>query len=241
MKKRTDDEVPIRSFSIRLTTIVVGIIIFLAAIGTYHNLKENKDLIKISEENLENTQIAEIKTDNFKRTETVSSRYERIERTEMLPKVDNIEEIIAEEEKKLQYISIDEVKRDDFIELMRICRHDTSGFFYQNAGLIYDLCEKYEINEIFFAGLISAESGWNIASNHRAKHNYISLMSNGGLIAYPSLEEGLEIAARKLHDNYLTEGGSFYYGKTLSAVNTKFCGSSTWVGLVYGRMQQILP
>ena len=153
------------------------------------------------------------------------------------------------------YISIDEVKifqnmdltirtglsRDDFITLISGVKADTSGFFEENAGTIYDLCEEYSINEIFFCGLISAESGWNIAGNHRKTHNYISLMKNGKLINYATVEEGLRVAAQKLHTNYLTPGGKFYYGKTLSAVKTKFCpASSTWVSIVYGRMKQII-
>ena len=132
------------------------------------------------------------------------------------------------------------LSRKDFIKLMSGVRADTSGFFEKNAGKIYDLCEKYSINEIFFCGLISAESGWNIASNHRKTHNYISLMRNGKLISYGSVNEGLEVAAQKLHYNYLTPGGKFYHGKTLAGVKTCFCPSSSWVGLVYGRMQQIL-
>ena len=132
------------------------------------------------------------------------------------------------------------LSRKDFIKLMSGVRADTSGFFEKNAGKIYDLCEKYSINEIFFCGLISAESGWNIASNHRRTHNYISLMKNGKLISYGSVNEGLEVAAQKLHYNYLTPGGKFYHGKTLSGVKTCFCPSSSWVGLVYGRMRQIL-
>ena len=132
------------------------------------------------------------------------------------------------------------LSRKDFIKLMSGVRADTSGFFEKNAGKIYDLCEKYSINEIFFCGLISAESGWNIASNHRRTHNYISLMRNGKLISYGSVNEGLEVAAQKLHYNYLTPGGKFYHGKTLAGVKTCFCPSSSWVGLVYGRMRQIL-
>ena len=132
------------------------------------------------------------------------------------------------------------LSRKDFIKLMSGVRADTSGFFEKNAGKIYDLCEKYSINEIFFCGLISAESGWNIASNHRRTHNYISLMRNGKLISYGSVNEGLEVAAQKLHYNYLTPGGKFYHGKTLAGVKTCFCPSSSWVGLVYGRMKQIV-
>lgn len=133
------------------------------------------------------------------------------------------------------------LSRDDFILLISGVKEDTSNFFEENAGLIFDVCEKYQINEIFFCGLISAESGWNIAQNHRNTHNYISLMSYNGLIKYASVEEGIEEAAKVLHNNYLTPGGKFYYGKTLSAVKTKFCpASSTWVNLVYQRMSQIL-
>ena len=154
-----------------------------------------------------------------------------------------------------QYISIDQVEisrnmdltirtglsKEDFKKLINTVKQDTSGFFRDNSDLIYDLCEKYQINEIFFCGLISAESGWNIASNHRRTHNYISLMSNGKLIYYSSVEEGLEVAAQKLHQNYLTPGGKFYYGKTLEGVKKRFCPvSPTWVDLVYGRMQQIV-
>lgn len=133
------------------------------------------------------------------------------------------------------------LSKEDFKELIGNVKADTSKFFYDNAETIYDLCEEYELNEIFFCGLISAESGWNIASNHRNTNNFISLMANGKLLKYDSVKEGLEVAAKSLHNNYLTPGGRFYYGKTLSGVKTRFCpASSTWVDLVYGRMKQII-
>ena len=65
-------------------------------------------------------------------------------------------------------------------------------------------------------------------------------MRNGKLIKYSSVNEGLEIAAQKLHNNYLTPGGKFYNGKTLKGVQTYFCPSSSWINLVYGRMKQIV-
>ena len=165
------------------------------------------------------------------------------------------EENHEEQEETQNYISIDQVtisvdmdltqrtglSRDDFITLMAGVKADTSGFFEENAGLIYDMCEKYSLNEIFFCGLISAESGWNIAANHRRTHNYISLMSGSGLIPFASLEEGMEKAAKTLHDRYLTPGGSFYYGNTLNAVRTRFCPANPgWTNLVFGRMSQIV-
>ena len=155
----------------------------------------------------------------------------------------------------VNYKTIDEVKisrdmdltvpcglsREDFIKLMTDLKVDMSGFFERNAGTIYDLCQKYELNEIFFCGLIAGESGWNIASSHRNTHNYISMMSGGKLIHYSSDSEGLEAAAKLLHNRYLTEGGSYYRGKTLSSIQKIFCpNSSTWVGLIFGCMSQIV-
>lgn len=182
-------------------------------------------------------------------------REEAIKKSQEEEKAKTEENKIEEEIDTTKYIKIKDVKiskgmdltirtglsKEDFIKLIAKVKYDTSGFFEVNAGTIYDLCEKYSINEIFFCGLISAESGWNIASNHRRTYNYISLMKNGKLIQYSSVNEGLEVAAKKLHYNYLTPGGKFYHGKTLNGVKTKFCpASSTWVDLVYGRMKQII-
>lgn len=133
------------------------------------------------------------------------------------------------------------LSKEDFKQVIKNLKSDKTKFFYNNADTIYELCEKYEINEVFFCGLIVAESGWNIAGNHRSAHNYISLMSKGKLIRYSSTEEGLEVAAKKLHTNYLTVGGKFYGGKTITGVQKRFCpASSTWDDLVYGAMKSIV-
>lgn len=170
-------------------------------------------------------------------SDEVVSRYARAREREMY---NSINEITISKDMDLTVRC--NVSREDFITLMAGVRADTSGFFEENAGLIYDVCEKYQLNEIFFCGLISAESGWDIAGNHRRTHNYISLMGNGGsLIQFSSVQEGLEKAANTLHKNYLSEGGRFYYGKTLASVRTRFCPvNPNWTNLVYGRMEQIV-
>lgn len=170
-------------------------------------------------------------------SDEVVSRYARAREREMYHSIDDI--AIS---KDMDLTVRCNVSREDFVTLIAGVRADTSGFFEENAGLIYDVCEKYQLNEIFFCGLISAESGWDIAGNHRRTHNYISLMGNGGsLIQFASVQEGLEKAASTLHKNYLSEGGRFYYGKTLAAVRTRFCPvNPNWTNLVYGRMEQII-
>lgn len=252
-----------------LLLILVSIIILAAvavAIGNYITIQELKSK-NLSENNIEKIEKpeeelaveTEVKTiplseRNIMTSSRSSERRENIPISVIeSPEEENLEE--AEENLVVVSTPIEEVtisvdmdltvrtglSRDDFIKLITDVKADTSGFFEENAGFIYDMCEKYSLNEIFFCGLISAESGWNIAQNHRNTYNYISLMSSNGLIRFSSVEDGLENAAKTLHEKYLTQGGCFYYGPTLAAMKTRFCpASSTWVNLVYGRMQQIM-
>ncbi len=212
---------------------------------------ENTKRIIMTENITESTETTE--NSEFKREEVqVTSRHSTSRSRK------NIEDTQIELEKEAEennYTKIEDItiskdmdltvrtglSKEDFKTLISNVKYDTSKFFYNNSDLIYDLCEEYQINEIFLCGLISAESGWDIAYNHRRTHNYISLMTKNGLIQYSSEEQGLTVAAKTLCNNYLTEGGCFYYGKTLSGVKTRFCPSSnTWVNLVYGRMEQIV-
>lgn len=202
-----------------------------------------KELEKELEKTEEKVEIA--KTTNNERNVKVTSRSE-VDRTakenkpaQAVVKYVKIEEIEISRDMDLSKRT--GVSKEDFNKLMQNLKVDTSGFFKRNSNKIYDLCEQYEINEIFFCGLIAAESGWNISSNHKTSNNYISMMSNGKLIKYASESEGLEAAAKLLHNRYLTPGGSCYCGKTLSGVQKRFCpNSSTWVGLVFGCMKQVI-
>ena len=231
-----------------IVLIIISIILLISGvfIGILNVGQVNEKVAKLTEEeptNIEEKKILDCDTIAAAYTprrevasQEVVSRYHEARKREMY---NSIDEITISKDMDLTVRC--NVSKEDFISLMAGVRADTSGFFEENAGLIYDLCEKYELNEIFFCGLISAESGWDIAGNHRRTHNYISLMSGSGLIQFSSVEEGLEKAASALHNNYLTPGGRFYCGKTLEAVRTRFCPVNPgWTNLVYGRMQQIV-
>lgn len=232
---------------------LISVFLIIMTLGTYIGLfKTNEREMQISKFETKK-EVEKLKEEKQTIEVAQETSYER--EIKVTSRSEAQREKIVEEAPETKYISIEEIKiskdmdltircgisREDFIKLMQNMKVDYSGFFEKNAGIIYDLCEKYEINEIFFCGLIAAESGWNIASSHRNAHNYISMMSSKGLIRYSSEEEGLEAATKLLHNKYLTKGGSCYSGKTLSAVQKRFCpNSSTWVGLVFGCMKQVV-
>lgn len=174
--------------------------------------------------------------------ETLAQVFERDIEVTARSSIDRTEEIKRIEISKDMDLTVRcGMTKEQFKELMQNLTCDTSGFFNENSDTIYEVCEKYEINEIFFCGLIAAESGWSISSRHREKCNYISMMSKGKLIRYDSPEEGLEAAAKLLHNRYLTEGGTYYEGKTLADVRKGFCPKvAKWTNLVYEQMEQIV-
>ncbi len=216
----------------------IGVTMALITLTTHIQLFVSASNIIPMQNMAEETTQEEMKiTQTVERQEVALARAGQ-ERTTEVEKYISIEEITISKEMDLtQRCSI---SKEDFKILMTNLKTDTSGFFEENSDIIYTLCEKYEINEIFFCGLIAAESGWNIASNHRNTNNYISMMSKGRLIHYSSVEEGLEAAAKLLHNNYLSSDGAYYHGATLSGVQKCFCPSATWLNLVYNCMKQII-
>ena len=252
--------ISIRLSTLILIVLVISIVIFVGN-PIYKRLSQKTHrLVAATDENINigiTNEEKELAMENVHSTENrqalISSRSLSERDTIRIPEEKEEEEVVEEivpittpiEEvrisKDMDLTVRTGVSREDFIILMSGVKQDTSNFFKENAGMIYDVCEKYQLNEIFFCGLISAESGWTIESNHRRTHNYISLMSGGKLIKFASLQEGLDKAAQTLRDNYLTPGARFYYGSTLAGMKTRFCpASSTWVNLVYQRMEQIL-
>lgn len=223
---------------------VISVFTVLVILGTsiqLFNFKPNNVQIAVQNNIQEETKVAQ----SYERDVKITTRSE-VNRglqtsnpAEAVIKYKTIEEIEISRDMDLTIRT--GISKEDFNKLITNLRTDTSGFFKRNSDTIYELCEKYEINELFFCGLIAAESGWSIALSHRNANNYISMMSGGKLIRYASEKEGLEAAAKLLHNKYLTEGGAYYSGKTLSGVQRRFCpGSSTWVGLVYECMKHII-
>ena len=235
---------------LKMTQIIATALVIVVLSSNVQLFISTKEEGKIGKENKQEQNV-------IKQEVVVAEKYERnIEVTarSSAKREQKVEQEVVKQE-EVKYKTIEEIEisknmdlslrcgisKEDFKELMKNLKTDTSGFFYENSEMIYDLCEKYELNEVFFCGLIAAESGWNITKGHRNKCNYISMMSKGKMIRYNSVEEGLEAAAKLLHNKYLTPGGAYYKGKTLKDVQKIFCpNSSTWVGLVYGCMDKIV-
>lgn len=119
-----------------------------------------------------------------------------------------------------------------------IDQDDPNDFFSNNAQIILELCNEYEINELFFCGIIAQESWWGKADNCVANNNYTGMMGMYGLDYYSSVYENLEDTAINLHNNYLTPDGGCYNGCTIYGVAICYCDPS-WADAIYSRMSEM--
>ena len=91
-----------------------------------------------------------------------------------------------------KYLSLEEVRKklkrdmniskpsglpkEEFIKLIRNMDYDYTAVFSRNAEFIWNLAHKYQLNEIFFMGIIANESGWGGSEEAIATNNYTSQM-----------------------------------------------------------------
>lgn len=165
----------------------------------------------------------------------------------------------AETETQILYKSIEEIEisrdmdltqttgisREDFCQLLAEFKYDYDGFYEKNAGLIWDLSQTYQVNEIFICGVFALESYYGSNEKHIAAHNYGSMMNRKGkLIQYESDEEGIEANFKLFANSYLNPEGKYYKGVTLDSIGDTYCPPTTkcpsWAGKVYKCMQMFI-
>lgn len=98
-----------------------------------------------------------------------------------------------------------------------------------------DAEQEYHVNAFFIISICALESGWGTSKRAVYDNNLT------GFGVYSDNSEGINsdtkrgnilLTTKTLHNNYLTKGGSYYNGVSISAVNIKYCTSNTWASKV---------
>ena len=226
------------------------------------NINENQTQEENNTEDNSNT----IDANNIQdaRTSAISNRIDLIETLSSRSEVNRLGSMYIntnensyqnsdEYEELKQYVKIEDVKisfdmdvskttglsKEDFVTLVTNMKYDRTGILEKNAGVIWECCQKYNVNEIFVLGICGIESAWCSAPQHQNTHNYSSLMSGGKLISYPSDAAGFEAMIKLLGQKYLSPKGGLYHGSTITGVGKCYCNATTWPKKVYTCMQQV--
>lgn len=81
---------------------------------------------------------------------------------------------------------------------------------------------KTGVNAVFIASVAALESGWGRSPAANAMNNLFGWSYKGEYVVFESPEQSIEVVAQKLKDNYLTEGGKYFNGYTIEAVNVRY-------------------
>lgn len=131
------------------------------------------------------------------------------------------------------------ISKKRFQEILENLPYDEADVFKNNASYIWQVSQKYNFNEFLIIGIMAWESAWG--SDPIAPNNFSSQRRSGSdYYSYSSVEEGIEVLARNLAINYLSENGKYYNGKSLEAINTLYCETDDWSGGVCDCMKMVL-
>ena len=142
--------------------------------------------------------------------------------------------------------------RADFTKILSGNSSDVNHIFEDNAGLFYDIEQKYNVNGVFLAAIGIHESGWGTSDISLRKKNlfgykaYDSSPSESSA-NFESYQYGIEIVAKMLAKDYLNERGkviynnevatgNYYNGPTVSGVNVKYASDTEWATKIYNTM-----
>lgn len=104
---------------------------------------------------------------------------------------------------------------------------------------------KYGVNAIFLTGLAIHESNYGKSMIAQAKNNLFGFMaydsspfSSAGY--FESFEAGIDHVARYLGQHYLKQGGQYYNGTSIAAINVKYATDQEWAVKIMSRIRAFL-
>ena len=132
----------------------------------------------------------------------------------------------------------------DYKTMLGYNKSDKNSIFADNVEYFYNAEQKYGVNGIFIAAVGIHESGWGTSYLAKEKKNLFGYKAYdrdpiNSAQDFESYEDAINTVAQALSKNYLTPSGSFYYGKTMEAVNTKYASDSAWHEKVYSYMEYL--
>lgn len=111
------------------------------------------------------------------------------------------------------------------------------------AGLGAFYAEKEQshgLNALFMISVAQLESGFGNSKLAKNCNNLGGIKNGGnGYMEFPTLQDCVEYQATLLRDDYLSEDGKYYSGKTTKDVSQKYCeGSESWYTQVESLMKK---
>ncbi len=100
--------------------------------------------------------------------------------------------------------------------------------------------DDWHVNALFMIAICQLEAGPDANSGLAvSRNNMAGMQGSGGYMYYDSLEACIDYLAKRLSQDYLRPGSSYYHGSTINGVCVTYCNSSAhWINSVTRYMQK---
>lgn len=89
--------------------------------------------------------------------------------------------------------------------------------------------QEYGVNAIFITSIVALESGWGTSNVGREYNNLTGYKSkNGGYYYFNNWGESVQETFRLIAEEYTSEDGLFYNGKSVWNINVRYCELDSW-------------
>lgn len=134
----------------------------------------------------------------------------------------DIEDIVKEINPQMDISKTSGISKTDFVFLLNNCKYDSTGILKENANIIWEECQKRQLNEFAIVGIIAAESFWanpeksNLAEN---KKNIMSVKNDDGQYkTYETYTDCILDALRLISEEYVSDEGRYHTGGRLDLI-----------------------
>ena len=184
-------------------------------------------------------EIMRVEFEKRKEIERQRAEEERI-RQEELRRQEEERQRLLEEQKQPHFNPYDvtelsNLNKEEIYEMLK----DTSLITLVDALYWYE--QEYNVNLIFITSIVALESGWgrsSLAITHNNLTGYIG--RNGDYYAFNNWGESLQETFRLIGEEYVSEDGLFYNGKSVWNINQKYCELDSWSGKVINIGNELL-
>ena len=133
---------------------------------------------------------------------------------------------------------------NDYRTILGYNASDKNSIFADNVEAFYNAEQEYKVNGIFIAAVGIHESAWGTSYLAKEKKNLFGYKAYdrdpiNSAQDFDTYVDSINTVAQALSKNYLTPSGSFYYGTTIEAVNTKYASDKAWHEKVYSYMEYL--
>lgn len=109
----------------------------------------------------------------------------------------------------------------------------------QYAATFLEAERQYGVNAVFLSAVAALESGWGESAIAKNRNNLFGWNGDDSFKIFSSVSEGIMYVARMIKQNYLTPGGSCFYGYNVEDIERSYCPSGGWASAVRDLMSTI--